>query len=71
MCSFFQLAVRGGVEVVASFTYMLEPETCIHYCRFATQNVKTCVNVYNGWPNNYAEIYAYYQTRGFRIWPVS
>ena len=62
--------VRGGIEVAASFTYELEPEVCIHYCRTATSKIKACINVYHAWPNNYAEIYAYYQLRKYKF-PVS
>ena len=34
--------------------------------------VSYCTGVYDSWPNNYVDLYAYYQTRRFKgKWPVS
>ena len=68
-----QLAVRGGIEVAAQFTYRLEPQVCIHFCKQypgPTVKLKTCISIYHSWPKNYAEIYAYYQLRKIKIFPV-
>ena len=53
--------------MAASFTYEVEPEVCIHYCRYKPSKIKTCINVYHAWPNNYAELYAYYQLRKYKF----
>ena len=65
--------MRGGIEVAAEFTYQLEPEVCVQFCKVfpgPTLKIKKCISVYHSWPNNFVEIYAYWQRRKFKLWPV-
>ncbi len=69
-CPTLQFVVRGGIEVAAEFTYKMEPEVCIHFCKQypgPRLKLKRCTTVYHSWPKNFAEIYAYYQRRKLSV----
>ena len=58
-----KLAVRGGIEVSATISYYLQPKFCIQGLSGTKCSVKTCLQLYNGYPNNHVDIYPWYQTR--------
>ena len=65
--SFLQFLVRGGIEVSATMTYYLRPELCVEGLSGSSCDVHTCLSLYHGMPNNYIDIYAWYQTRNWRV----
>ena len=60
--SFFQELVRGGIRVNAVINYQLEPQIAMKVC-IPQFKIQSCLNVYDEWPGNYVDIYAFYQFR--------
>jgi hypothetical protein len=56
------VAARGGLTVAGTFTYRLEPEVCVDVRRSELQSA-----VYGSWPDNRVDLYAWYQTRNWRL----
>ena len=51
-------------------TYVLRPELCVEGLSGSSCGVRTCLSLYHGLPNNYIDIYPWYQTRTIRRWRV-
>ena len=68
-CYFMQSATRVGISIAGSINYQLEPITSAHACASRSScapTFRTCAELYNSWPGNYVEIYAWYQLRSIR-----
>ena len=68
-CCFMQSATRVGIPLAGSINYQLEPITSAHACASQSScapTFRTCAELYNSWPGNYIEIYAWYQLRSIR-----
>ena len=59
-----QEIVRGGVSVDVRFNYKVEPETNCEFCYAnCDATFEVCAGIYGSSPNNYIDLYAWYQSR--------
>ena len=62
-----QFTVRAGVTAEVSITYQLEPRATARFCAVNCQaSSQICAKVYESWPGNSIDLYAWYQTRRIR-----
>ena len=69
VCFFMQSVTRLGVSLAGTINYTLELNGSIHTCAdksICGPTFQTCLDIYNSWPKNYIEIYAWYQIRNVR-----
>ena len=67
-----QLVAKAGLTLEATFAYKLTPEVSTEVCYTQSQvQVKNCIGLYDQWPNNKLELYAWYAYRGWCGWRVS
>lgn len=65
----FQSVARGGVAVEVTFEYVMKWKMRLYVCVNCSEGIElsihnmTCLEVYDCWPNNRIEIYAWYQLR--------
>ena len=60
-----QWLVKAGITARVSFVYELEPRASGKIC---SSNYQTCVGLYDSWPGNTLNIYAWYQLRDSLQW---
>lgn len=61
---------RGGITASANIAYQPEPRVSGKVCNLP--NYQTCAGLYESWPGNTLEIYAWYQVRRIEwCWSVS
>ena len=62
-----QAAVRAGISASVTIVYQVEPRASARVCAVNCQGAfQTCAGIYDSWPGNTIELYAWYQTRTFR-----
>ena len=63
-----QATVRAGVTAEVSITYQLEPRATARVCAVNCQaSSQMCAKLYESWPGNSIDLYAWYQTRRVRM----
>lgn len=59
-----QSLVRGGITLSATYNYRLEPAASIQACTASCSlTARMCIGVYDSWPDNTLNFYAWYQSR--------
>ena len=65
ICIILQEVARVGFSAEADFTYKIEPRATGKVCAVACSygDYQSCAGMYQEWPGNTIELYAWYQTR--------
>ena len=62
-----QALVRAGITASATLVYQVEPRASARVCAVnCTGAFQICAGIYDSWPGNTIELYAWYQTRRVR-----